>query len=74
MIEVHLFELSSFFAPNTLNLSRSASVYLTTNIANSCGGKFGAPTIRTEPNLLKINAESARVPSPPPLFYSLRTW
>jgi hypothetical protein len=39
-------------------------IYLQTNIANSCGGKFGAPALSPESNTMKINAESDKVPSP----------
>jgi hypothetical protein len=36
---------------------------LTTIVTNSCGGKFGAPTLPLESNKLIINAEIDKVPS-----------
>jgi hypothetical protein len=53
--------------------SEKRSSYLwNVKFTNSCSGKFGAPTQPAEPNTLKINAESNKVPSP--LSSPLKFW
>ena len=37
---------------------------LTAIVTKSCGGKFGAPSPSPESSILKINADSDKVPSP----------
>jgi hypothetical protein len=39
----------------------SISLHLTPIVAKPCGGKFGASSLLTESNTLKINAESPRL-------------
>jgi hypothetical protein len=40
------------------------SLFLKSIVTKPCGGKFGAPSPSPEPNTLKINAESHKVPPP----------
>jgi hypothetical protein len=49
---------------NIILQTKSGKLYLTLIVTKSCGGKFGAPSRPFEPNTLKINAESDKVPSP----------